>query len=412
MKILFVVKSKAIEVLGAMYLAAVCKQHGHKARIVQLEEAYNEAMLWKPDIVGMSVMTGDQGRFIQLAEELHEKIHPTILFGGAHSSLFPDDFVRSVGTVVRGEAEQFMADMFRQGIQYPNINDIPFPDRTDFPNQPIRDFITSRGCPWGECTYCYSKQWDNLHPGVPSLRVRSVENVIKELKSVPSKFNYMQDACFGIDIKWLRSFSEQYKNECNVPYHCQLRPTQCTEERIKLLHDSNCVSLRIALESASQKLRTFMKRGKMSLEDVIKSVNLVKKYGIKIMVQNMIGIPTGNISDDLDTLEFNVRCQPDYSWVSIYSPYPGTELGNYCKNTGLYSGDYSDISDSFFDTTVLNFTELYKEQVEVLQKIFALCVMCNYLPKETELTYKEFPKLIHKITRHYADRNLYYDYMH
>jgi radical SAM superfamily enzyme YgiQ (UPF0313 family) len=121
----------------------------------------------------------------------------------------------------------------------------------------------------------------------------------------------------------------------------------------------------------------------------------------------MIGIPSGTIDDDLATLEFNIRCNPTYSWVSIYQPYPGTVLGDYCVKNGYYTGDYSDLASNFFDTSFLNFSEGYKEQLECLQKVFALCVEVGYIPKEDELRHGNFKNLTHKIMRTLGDRRLY-----
>jgi hypothetical protein len=48
-----------------------------------------------------------------------------------------------------------------------------------------------------------------------------------------------------------------------------------------------------------------------------------------------------------------------------------------------------------------------REQLEVLQKVFALCVDKQYVPAPDELTYENLPKLIHKIMREDCDNKLY-----
>ena len=49
----------------------------------------------------------------------------------------------------------------------------------------------------------------------------------------------------------------------------------------------------------------------------------------------------------------------------------------------------------------------YKEQLVVLQKIFALCSEAGYLPDKEELTLQNFPALTHKIMRKIGDKRLY-----
>jgi radical SAM superfamily enzyme YgiQ (UPF0313 family) len=125
------------------------------------------------------------------------------------------------------------------------------------------------------------------------------------------------------------------------------------------------------------------------------------------MIQNMLGLPTSTIEEDLQTLEVNIYANPAYGWCSIFSPYPGTKLGDLCKEHGYYTGDYSEMSDSFFDGSLLNFTEEHKEQLYCLQRIFALCVEARYLPDKKELTKENFPALVHKIMRTVCDKRLY-----
>jgi radical SAM superfamily enzyme YgiQ (UPF0313 family) len=344
-------------------------------------------------------MTGSQGEFA----ELNKKINVPIVFaGGAHPSFFPDDPMLEGMTVVQGEGEQYFADILGIHAKYPNIDSIPWPDRTDFPTRRIRDFIASRGCPY-DCAYCYNKKWADLHD-FPRVRTRSVKDVVAEVVAVNPEFVYFQDSCFGLNYKWMEQFADIY---CGIPYHCHLRPSQVTGDMTRLLKSSGCHSIRMALESASPRLRKLMNRPLLDNNNVQTATYFLKDNGIKFMIQNIIGLPTGTIDDDLETLEFNIRCKPDYAWASIYSPYPGTVLGDFCKEKGYYTGDYSDIHNNFFDTTVLNFSNEYKEQIECLQKIFALCVEVGYLPKVEELTRFNFPKLVHKVMREQCDSRLY-----
>ncbi len=406
MKILFVVKSKEIETLGVMYLAAVVKQCGHEARIVDIH--FNKLTIintWKPDIIGYSIMTGDMEKFKQLNNELKSYINFTSIVGG------PDPTFVSQGydwtdMIIPGEAEQSISDLLQSGIKYPDINSFPYPDRTDFPNHRIRDFIASRGCA-SSCAYCYNDKFAKMFSELPRIRIRSVDDVIKEINNINPEFVYFQDSCFGVNIKWLKEFSNKYRYRINIPFHCHLRPNQINEDKIVLLNDAGCMSIRIALESASNRLREVLNRGKMNINEVSYAAKLCRKWDIKLMIQNMIGIPTGTIEDDLETLELNIKCKPAYAWCSIYQPYPGTELGDRCKKEGWYTGDYSEITDCFFDTSVLNFTPEYIEQLEVLQKIFALCVEAKYMPDTKELTHDNIPKLVHKIMRRVGDKRLY-----
>ena len=409
MKILFVVKSKQIETLGPMYLSSIAKQAGYECRIVDINEALDIALSCLPDIIGYSVLTGNQGQFITLNENLKRTFSFISIVGGPHATFFPSDFEDNehIDYVVRGEAENWMAKFLHFHKRYPDLDLIPWPDRTDFPDHKIRDFIASRGCVYGNCTYCYNKKWAELSPGVPKVRYRSVDNVVEEILSVKPEFVYFQDSCFGTSMGWLEKFSEQYKSKAQIPFHCHLRPSQATKERIQLLKGAGCVSVRIALETASDKLRRVIGRPHTSNAETIKAAALLKKWGIKLMIQNMIGIGSSTIEEDLQTLEVNLMCQPDYGWCSIYQPYPGTVLGDECKKRGWYSGNFSEISDCFFDTTTLNFPPEHVEQLECLQKIFAFCVEMQAVPEIDDLTRERLPKFIHSAMRKVGDKRMF-----
>jgi radical SAM superfamily enzyme YgiQ (UPF0313 family) len=417
MKILLVVKSKMMENLGVMYLSAVIKQAGHECRIADLKEVksfwfpYRE---YDPDIVGFSVMTGDMPKFYGLKLWLTSQYcktnkKPIFIVGGPDPTFFPQGYGWA-DYVFKGEAEQQIVDLFFHSggpwCPYHDIDSLPWPDRKDFPNFKVRDFITSRGCPY-RCRYCYNAKWSDMFPEQKGVRTRAASNVVAEIEAVNPEYVFFQDSCFGVSMRWMRDFASQYAPKVHIPYQCNLRPEQVKPAMVKLLKLSNCVAVRMALESASNRLRSMVGRGNINLTAVRYACELLRKAKIKLMLQNIIGLPTSTIEDDLFTLETNIAYAPTYAWVSIYQPYPGTELGDQCKAEGQYKGDYSDITDSFFETSHLDFSDIHREQLEILQKIFALCVDKKYMPEIKELTYKNLPALIHKIMRKDGDRKLY-----
>jgi radical SAM superfamily enzyme YgiQ (UPF0313 family) len=124
-------------------------------------------------------------------------------------------------------------------------------------------------------------------------------------------------------------------------------------------------------------------------------------------MQNIIGLPTATIEEDMATLEVNIKCRPAYSWVSIFQPYPATELAIYCEKEGIYLGDYSEIGDNFFDKSVLNIDDEHKEQVACLQRIFAFCVEMQVMPKVEDLNWERLPKFIHTTMRKVGDKRMF-----
>ena len=408
MKCLFIVKDKTLETLGPMYLSAIIKRAGHECYITDLAGSVADFVTLRPDVVLYSVMTGDQDMFKTLNRTFKRERDFISIVGGCHPTFFPEFFYSNgFDRVITGEAEHWIADFFNAEVDItPDLDSLPFPDREDFPDRPIRDFISSRGCPY-KCHYCFNARWSEMYPDLPKVRMRSVHNVLLEIKTVAPKFTYFQDSCFGVNLEWLRNFCAGYAKEINAPFHCHLRPTQVSQERVDFLRLANCVSVRIALETASDRLRKVIGRANTSNQETIDAAERLHKGNIKLMIQNMLALPTSTIEDDLATLEVNIRCRPDYAWSSIFSPFPGTALGDECKASGYYTGDYSDITDCFFDKSILNFSEEYKEQTYCLQKIFALAVEAQVMPELDELSTETLPKFIHRAMRRIGDNRMY-----
>lgn len=408
MKILFITKPFFIEPLGVMYLSSVIKSLGHETDLVVTSENVEEKIrTFFPDVIMYGLMTGDQDFYNEVNKSLKEKFSFFSIAGGPHPTFFPEFLENSsFDAICMGEGEGPLKHFLEnpdskeipnfwfkteQGIiknqvqsLIENLDDIPFPDRDlvfKYPkilNGPIKHFISSRGCPYN-CSYCFNASWAKIYEGKGKrVRFRSVDNLIKEIKEVVSssltKFVYFQDDTFTLDQEWLDEFADKYSKEIGFPFHCHVRANTLDEEKVKALKKAGCYSVHIAAETGNDQLRNQILNRNMSKEQIINACNLLRDNEIKFMLQNIIGLPGGSIKEDLETLELNIKCKPDYAWVSIFQPYPGTELGKICIEKRFYSGDFSDLGSSFFDSSKLNFSEEYKNQLSNLQKLFAIFV--------------------------------------
>ena len=187
MKVLLVVKSKKMENLGVMYLSAIIKKGGHECKIVELEHSYHLAHVFGADIVGMSVMTGDMEKFKKLGLSVKNRLGCKVIVGGPDPTFYPEGYDWA-DEIFRGEAEWPLLSYLKgadiiigEGESKNEIDYIPWPDRTDFPDFKIRDFITSRGCPYA-CTYCYNSKWNQLFPHLRKVRIREAKDVVDEIK--------------------------------------------------------------------------------------------------------------------------------------------------------------------------------------------------------------------------------------
>ena len=447
-KFLFIMKPFFIEPLGVMYLSSVIKNAGHQTELItSAEDIYAKMKEYKPDFVFYSIMTGDQNFFDNINKELKEEFKFFSIAGGPHLTFFPEMLEESsFDAIFVGEGENSIKKLLSnpQSKSVPNfwfkgsdriiknpvqplienLDDITFPDRElvfkypEIKNGPIKHFIASRGCPYN-CTYCFNESYSKIYEGKGKrVRFRSVDNLIKEIKEViessPAKFVYFQDDTFILFPGWIKEFAEKYLEKIGLPFHCHTRANLVTEEIVRDLKRAGCYSVHVAAESGNEKVRKEILNRQMSNEQIINAVNLCKKYNIKVMLQNILGLPSTTLRNDFETLELNIKCQPDYAWVSIFQPYPKTALGQKCVDEGIYHGDFSDMESNFFDSSVIDIEN--KNEIINLQKLFAVAIKnpdlyySGTLQKLIELpneVVKEKFTEIYKSYRRQADKILY-----
>jgi len=402
-KILFLLKEQPkVEPLGILYLSAALQAEGHGVGVGYGMD--HEGLIGAPDYVAYSVMTGDRDYFLTLNRELKSRYEFISVFGGPDPTFSPEAYRdnQDVDVFVRGEGEEAFPAIIRENLDgeiigYPvNIDDLPHPDRALFPTK-IHHFIASRGCPFS-CTYCFNSKWKKLFKD-KRVRYRNMDDLMMEINDAKPSFVYFQDDCFGASRKWLKRFVREYPK---IPYHCHLRADTLDDEYIALLHESNCVSAHVALETANEEYRKKILGRRMSNQTVVEACKKLQDAGIRIMLQNMIGLPGTTIDNDLETLDFNRIIQPHYAWCSIYQPYPGTVLGDECYKKGIVNHEPG---QTFFETSPLNFDAEHIRQLEVLQKEFAIAVKHDYPP--WPLTPKAFMSRVYQAGRAEADKILF-----
>jgi len=262
-----------------------------------------------------------------------------------------------------------------------NLDSILFPDREifrKFKDGNVYNLITSRGCPFN-CTYCYNKKFKELYAGKGIVvRYRSIDNLLTETEEIMAKFNpeifWFQEDHFYSKLDVLKELVEKYQKRVGKPFICSLRPEILNnEEIVKTLKEANCISVFTGCETGNDEIRKNILNRNISKEQIRRAAELCNKNGIKIVFQNMIGIPTGSFESDLETLELNMQSKPYYSWASICTPYPGTELYTTAKKEGLIDEEYDNkLLETFHLKSSLNIP--YKDKVNILHKIFAVVV--------------------------------------
>jgi radical SAM superfamily enzyme YgiQ (UPF0313 family) len=198
---------------------------------------------------------------------------------------------------------------------------------------------------------------------------------------------YFNDDDFPADPVWLDEFCKLYKEKINLPFCGSMRAVSVTEDMVKQLADAGCTFMNMAIESANRDTQIYLRRAWVDNERMEIACNWCKKYGIKVRLQNMIGLPVDDpMKDALDTLEFNLKVNPTDSWASIFQPFGKTDIWFDCVKKGLIDEDTQSVN--FYEGTQLRIADA--EKINRLHKWWFFIVK-HQLPMELVKILLELP---------------------
>jgi len=423
MKVLFLLKNTGMnESLGIMTLSSIIKQHNHHAKLIITEDYSGKEIIAKtkdynPDVLAYSIMTGEHGYYFNLNKMIKEHHQCFSVFGGPHPTFYPTIIEKEgVDAVCIGEGDNAFPELLNrleQNQNYYNIQNFYFkkPDNSIIKNEigplvenldklPLPDrkiiydadpklaskgnkmFMSMRGCPY-KCTYCFNHAYNKIVQNKgPLIRNRSVDSIISEIKDVRSKYIldhvWLDDDTFLIKpAGWLEEFAERFSTEIGLPFNCNVRANlMCKEEFGKLLKKAGCQYVWMGIECGNNEASNTVLKRFISNEQILKACEILKKNKIKILTQNLVGLPVKNpLEVDLESLDFNIKIKPHYAWSSILYPYPGTEIAQTATEMGMFSSNFEKIHVSNKTFSALDFgNKKLKRKITNLHKLFGVIV--------------------------------------
>jgi len=369
--------------LGVGYLAAFIEPRGHQVSFIDSPlmgfdtEASAEAILAeKPDVIGISCLTKLAPSAYALAGALKARAHDVpIVMGGAHVTSFWEhilDLCPSIDVLVPGEGELAFGDLLDrlergrplndvEGIIFrddngnavatpprPCVRDLdtfPHPARHIYrndlyiplPNQcrrrPATTVVTSRGCPYGQCRFCYQGG-----KYASSYRRRSPENVVDEIARLKRDHGIAEiifwDDNFGINAEWVNAFCNLLdKEKVDITWTIQSRVNTITEEMLKRMAASGCYNIYFGFESGNQGMLDLVKKG-ITLDQCRAAVKWAKKAGMEIRGSFIFGMPTETPEMAEDTVRFARELNVDWMIFYPYHVQPGTPLAEVAAGEG------------------------------------------------------------------------------
>ena len=369
--------------LGISYISSFLKAQGYNTDLIVLAKGTKNKFIDKyinelnPNLICFTA-TASEYDFIAETAKYIKSHYPFIylLVGGPHISLNPERAIKGyfdsvcigegefpvlklVQQLERGEEPNKINNLWiKHGTKVEknktsdfiqNLDSFPLPDRDMWQKwikypETMHPILLGRGCPF-RCSYCSNHALSKIASG-KYVRYRTVENVIEEIKDVITKFPktvaiYFEVETVGVNIGYdiifcseLEKINKAFKK---LTYGVNLRviPGVDYSRLFKAFKTANFKFVNIGLESGSQRVREEILRRHYSNDDIINTVSLAKNIGLKVRMPVMVGIPGETLEDFKETIKCCRQCQADEYQLSIYFPYPGTDLYDYSKEKGL-----------------------------------------------------------------------------
>jgi len=380
---------------GIATIASVLKHAGHQVELLVFTPDTPLSETLKPFLQRVRprlfclTAVSTQFPLIRSVADAIKQLDPSIYvaLGGAHASLMPEEAIAcpSIDAVCVGEGDTAVLELAAQilaGRQPAKIHNfwfktpgsstiernppapfladldsLPFIDRElwrPWIQEPDRDpsVLVGRGCPF-RCSYCSNHALAKLAKG-PYVRFRSLNHLIQEIDQItrnPQVTNvYLEVETIGVNLEYAWQLCQTLTRfnqgrETPIQFKINLAVTGKFVQDINLINKllsafklANIVTINIGLESGSERIRNeVLRRPRYSNEDILTFCALAKKYNIKIILFVMMGLPDESITDFNETLRVVKLCEPHNIWLSIYYPYPGTDLYRFAKEKKLFS---------------------------------------------------------------------------
>lgn len=338
------------------------------------DEVRRTIMEFKPDIVGVSVLTPCYGSAVRV-NKIAKACFPdvTIVWGGSHPSVQAFEILRDepeVDYVVMSEGEITMKELCEgvrtgrtdytgvdgmafRGVNGTKINpprefhgeldDLPFPDKAaslyidayfrDPERAQLGNLFGSRGCPF-RCAYCSSHAiWSR------KVRYRTPENILDEMADLRRDFGVERysflDDTFTMNRKWAGDICDGLvKRNMRARWGCYTRLDVLTEPLLLKMRNAGLVEVDVGIETGSPRMVEFLQKD-IKLDRVREMAAVLNKHHVPWNSFIMMGLPDETVEDTQMTIDFIHEIKPLRCILSVFTPYPGDHLFEVCKSRGL-----------------------------------------------------------------------------
>jgi radical SAM superfamily enzyme YgiQ (UPF0313 family) len=287
---------------------------------------------FQADLVGITAITGTALRAYGIADRLRAAGH-TVVLGGVHPTLLPDEAAEHADAVVTGYAERawpellrdFAAGRLQSRYYFPTGRQLSVPiARRDLLKRKryatVNSIEATRGCPH-QCEFCVvPTAWHGIYAHRP------VDDVIAELRTFERRHAVFIDLSPVEDVEYAKALYRAM-----APLRIRwlgLATTRLAEDRelLGLAARSGCKGVLIGFESISQQTLNGTHKHFHAADRYAEYIRRLHDHGIGIQACFVFGFDDEDESVFERTVDFVERTKIDLPRYAVATPFPGTPL--------------------------------------------------------------------------------------
>lgn len=272
------------------------------------------------------------------------------------------------GLMYWNEKGEITVNKAREKIK--DLNTLPIPAYDIFPmsRYPLHRLVTSRGCPYS-CAWCNSSSiWGKGN------RTMDAKKMISEVEYLISNYGkkifVFGDNSFNANLERVEEFCDLLiERNMEILWSVSFRADIITQEIADKMKKAGCFNVAIGIESASNFILSKIGKG-TTIEKITEGIKILKKAGIEIMSQYVIGSPYDTLETVKESIVYAKTSECDFTNFYTVLPFKGTSQWSYVLENGtLYTDlihNYHTINPRIvFETP--EFT--YKDRIEAIRLV-------------------------------------------
>jgi anaerobic magnesium-protoporphyrin IX monomethyl ester cyclase len=148
------------------------------------------------------------------------------------------------------------------------------------------------------------------------------------------------DDTFTVDKKRVHAICDEIlRRKLDIGWDVRAKVNTIDADLLKHMKAAHCERIHYGVEAGTDRIMKVLRKG-ITTEETRKVFKMTKDAGIDTLAYFMIGSPSETRDEIKQTFQFMRDLDPDYTHITILTPFPATEIYYQGLSSGLLKEDY------------------------------------------------------------------------